>query len=571
MQFLSLLATAAALSLGITGSNRHLRLNAWQGPPACVDACDDACSPDCDKTSCSPDDAAMINGHCAGHYGGGPPDCVADCQAPCTPDCDKSNCSVHDMAIIDDHCSDTTNDTVITEPHPNQVEINVAQKIKDNMDGMDEDCSNVDCSPLVVENCAKLWEDKFEVCIEKAEEWAYICPAPTYEGHNCGWGCCSEVAQDDCAAMEMPPMEEVWEFMSAGTDEITRDGLEAGLVALLPPVVGDHVPALTDCMMIAYDTGGDGKIDRAEFESGYGEHLPTCMENNLPVEVLAEVTSCGESLQDIWDFLSGADDGDTSSVTAADMAAFIGMHEPTLAPHAMPLATCIIDFVDGIEGDAKDGQIQFEEFEAAAEQDLDPFGPCLQQHVPADALAPVAANGDEHWCTYTDPEEEPCCKLQDHDEQDKCMEDKGIAVLRQKARKTHLRIRKKKAHGFARFLNFGRQKKVDSKKSPKVNSKTVGSKKAPVKTSRKLGLKLLKHKKGIKPNSRFVHLKVDSKKSWKVDSKKLWKVDSKKSPKVPQPVNSKTVDSKKAPVKTSRKLGLKHKKDIKPNSRFVHL
>jgi len=479
----------------------------------------------------------------------------------------------------------------------------VAQQIKDNMDGMDEDCSNVDCSPLVVENCAKLWEDKFEVCIEKAEEWAYICPAPTYEGHNCGWGCCSEVAQDDCAAMEMPPMEEVWEFMSAGTDEITRDGLEAGLVALLPPVVGDHVPALTDCMMIAYDTGGDGKIDRAEFESGYGEHLPTCMENNLPVEVLAEVTSCGESLQDMWDFLSGADDGDTSSVTAADMAAFIGMHEPTLAPHAMPLATCIIDFVDGIEGDAKDGQIQFEEFEAAVEQDLDPFGPCLQQHVPADALAPVAANGDEHWCTYTDPEEEPCCKLQDHDEQDKCMdekmaehwctytdpeaepccklqdhdeqdkcmEDKGIAVLRQKARKTHLRIRKKKAHGFARFLNFGRQKKVDSKKSPKVNSKTVGSKKAPVKTSRKLGLKLLKHKKGIKPNSRFVHLKVDSKKSWKVDSKKSWKVDSKKSPKVPQPVNSKTVDSKKAPVKTSRKLGLKHKKDIKPNSRFVHL
>jgi hypothetical protein len=326
------------------------------------------------------------------------------------------------MAMIDGFCASSDNTTVISTPHPNQVEINVAQKIKDNMAGNQEDCSDADCSPTVVENCKALWEAKFQKCIEKAEEWAYQCPAPTYDGHNCKHGCCSEVAQDDCAAMEMPPMEEVWKFMSGDGDVVTRPGLEGGLVALLPPTVGDHVAAVADCMMLAYDVDGTGEIDETEFAEGYGKHLPTCLEENVPPEVLAEMTKCGDDLQEFWDFLSSADDGDKSSATVADVAAALGAEVPPLAGHAVPVAECIVGLVDS----DKDGKVQFEEFETSAKNEVDVMGPCMQ-HVPEDVLAAMGAHqGDEdgHWCDYTDPEEEPCCKKSSHEEQDACMNEK---------------------------------------------------------------------------------------------------------------------------------------------------
>jgi Ca2+-binding EF-hand superfamily protein len=410
------------------------------------------------------------------------------------------------------------------------------------MAGNQEDCSDADCSPTVVENCKALWEAKFQKCIEKAEEWAYQCPAPTYDGHNCKHGCCSEVAQDDCAAMEMPPMEEVWKFMSGDGDVVTRPGLEGGLVALLPPTVGDHVAAVADCMMLAYDVDGTGEIDETEFAEGYGKHLPTCLEENVPPEVLAEMTKCGDDLQEFWDLLSSADDGDKSSATVADVAAALGAEVPPLAGHAVPVAECIVGLVDS----DKDGKVQFEEFETSVKNEVDVMGPCMQ-HVPEDVLAAMGAHqGDEdgHWCDYTDPEEEPCCKKSSHGEQDKCMNEKKKdghycdhvgpddepccakqdrkeqdgclkkkGILWQTQRKPHLRINKVQA-AFSRFMHLtGRleTKMVGSLKTQFIlkrfirtkRSSKKASKDAKLPSSKKTNVKTLKGSKAIKLNPKL--------------------------------------------------------------------
>ena len=97
-----------------------------------------------------------------------------------------------------------TNETVISEPLDNssmQVEMNVAERVHENIVAMEHCDDTVDCSEIVVENCKHLWEEKLETCIEHAEEWAYMCSSPKYtdhEGHqhNCAYGCCSEVGQE---------------------------------------------------------------------------------------------------------------------------------------------------------------------------------------------------------------------------------------------------------------------------------------------------------------------------------------------------------------------------------------
>jgi len=329
-----------------------------------------------------------------------------------------------------------TNETVISEPLDNssmQVEMNVAEKVHENIVAMEHCDDTVDCSEIVVENCKHLWEEKLETCIEHAEEWAYMCSSPKYtdhEGHqhNCAYGCCSEVGQEvsEGCGEEMPEPEELWEYMSGDDDEITRPELEGGLTVMLPPVFGPYMGDLTDCMMEGYDVSKDGKIDQTEFMDSFGKILPGCMEEYVPPELLAEMANhhgCGdehyeeETLDAIFHEISGGD----GEIHPEDVAVMLGQEmPPQFAQHAMPLAECIVDLVDT----GKDGAVQFEEFEAAAEAELDIFTPCMEKEIPTDELADAAAHNNEHWCHYTDPEEEPCCKLKSHEEQDDCMAEK---------------------------------------------------------------------------------------------------------------------------------------------------
>lgn len=98
---------------------------------------------------------------------------------------------------------DAMNETVMWEPQEDQVLRSAADSILDNLE-KNENCDDAECDAKTIEICEKLWKAKLEVCVEKAEEWAYICPAPTYlscdhEGvctqRNCKKGCCSAAGQ----------------------------------------------------------------------------------------------------------------------------------------------------------------------------------------------------------------------------------------------------------------------------------------------------------------------------------------------------------------------------------------
>jgi hypothetical protein len=443
MQFLTLIALAAGLSLRTEsellngkalrgpGGKGKGKGKGGGGPPACVADCDpdNVCHPDCDKSDCPPAEAAMIANHCGDQAGEhhGPPSCVADCEPDpgvCHPDCDKSDCDAAEAAIVEGFCgahANSTNQTVIVDPLDNQMDVNIAHDIHDHVEEM-EDCEDADCSPTVVENCKKLWEDKLKVCKEHAEEWAHQCSAPTYNGHNCKRGCCSEVAQDmqDGGGDGLPPPEDMWNYMSGGKDNITREELGAGFSVMLPPCMGPYIENFTDCMMMAYDVSGEGEVTKDEFIGGYGNHFQHCVANSVPADVLAQMANHGDH-DDHWeddpqaefDFIAGGDD----VATVEDVAAAISMDMPPLQPYAIDLAGCIVGQVD-TDGS---GDVSFDEFEAS--QDADVMEPCMQ-HIPEDALAEMAGGQDEHWCTYTDPEEEPCCKLSSHEEQDACYDEK---------------------------------------------------------------------------------------------------------------------------------------------------
>lgn len=98
-------------------------------------------------------------------------------------------------------------ETVMWEPEDDQVLRTAAESIIDNIEH-NEDCSDAECNNQTVEICEELWAAKLKICIEKAEEWAYICPAPTYMScvgygadqvctqKNCKKGCCSPAMQD---------------------------------------------------------------------------------------------------------------------------------------------------------------------------------------------------------------------------------------------------------------------------------------------------------------------------------------------------------------------------------------
>jgi hypothetical protein len=387
---------------------------------------------------CSEQVLEGIKKHCASTDGGGPPECVKKCANPCTPECDKSDCPADVVPIIEKHCKNAGPDqTVITEPLPDQmqVEANIAKRIHDNLAKMETCDGKADCSDSVKQICKQLWENKMKDCIENAEKWAYHCPAPTYKDEhgvqrNCAYGCCSDVAQDvqeDCGG-SMPPAKEVWDYVSGDDDKITRAEFEGGLTVLLPAELGDYVPKLADCLMTRYDVGADGPdgvVDETEFMEGFGQHLPKCMEKIVPKELLAKMAThkdCGEEgdqLEEMFKQVSGGDD----EIIPADLAAVIGMQVPQFAKHAMPIAECVVKLVDGEVGDG-DGAVQYNEFKAAAEKDMDIMTPCIQKHIPRDELANAAAHSEEHWCDYTDPEVEPCCKEQSHEDQDKCMDEK---------------------------------------------------------------------------------------------------------------------------------------------------
>jgi hypothetical protein len=327
--------------------------------------------------------------------------------------------------------------TVIHEPLPDetmQVEANIAereQRVHENIVAMEHCDDTVDCTPIVVENCEKLWEEKLKVCVEKAEEWAYMCSAPKYTAydghqHNCAYGCCSEVGQEvqEGCGEEMPEPEEIWEYMSGDDDEITRPELEGGLTVMLPPVFGDHVGDLTECMMEGYDVSKDGKIDETEFMDSFGKILPGCMEKHVPAELLARMAAhknCGEEEEETLDAIFHEVSGGDGEIHPEDVAVVLSEEmPPQFAHHAMPLAECIVGLVDT----GKDGAVQFEEFKVAAEQEMDIMTPCMMKSIPEEELANAAAHNNEHWCHYTDPEEEPCCKLESHEEQDECMAEK---------------------------------------------------------------------------------------------------------------------------------------------------
>jgi len=342
-----------------------------------------------------------------------PPKCIRRCENPCADECDKSKCSEDIQAKIKEVC------------HGNEIDVraNIAKRIHDNVAQMETCDEKVDCSQTVVENCEKLWKAKMEVCIDKAEEWAYSCSAPTYNGHNCAYGCCSKVSQEvqEGCGDQMPSPQDMWEGISDG-EKITKEGFEKGLTFMLPEVFGEYVPKLVDCMMKGYDVNDDGQVDKDEFKKGYGKHLPVCLEEHVPKELLAEMANhqnCGDeadTLETVFKQLSGGDD----EIIPADLAAVMGMQAPQFAEHALPLAECIVGLVDGND----DGAVQYDEFKAAAEKELDIMTPCMEKHIPKEDLAKVAAHNDEHWCDYTDPEKEPCCTKSSHEEQDACMEEK---------------------------------------------------------------------------------------------------------------------------------------------------
>jgi hypothetical protein len=501
----------------------------------CVKHDVDVCSDQCDKSACKPMEAARIGDHCGS--GDGPPACVKECEPDevCGPDCDHSACDAAEMAVIDGHCgaaAESTNETTIVEPLDNQLDVNVAHDIHDHVEDL-EDCEDADCSPKVVENCRKLWENKLKDCAEHAEEWAHMCPAPTYKDtkgvqHNCKRGCCSEVAQEinhGDGGAELPPADQMWDYMSGGKEEITREELGAGFTVEMPPIMGPYIENFTDCMMMAYDVGGDGKVTKEEFMAGYGAHFEHCVKNSAPPEVLAKMADHGD--HDEWEedpkaefeFIAGGDD----VATVEDIASAISMDAPMLEPYAIDLANCIVKEVDTDES----GDVTFDEFEASL--DKDPFEPCAVV-IPEDVLAEMMGehhDEDWHWCHDKDPEEEPCCKLESHEEQDacwnekmeerehycdfedpvtepccaatdradqeKCLEAKGI-IFNQKKRtvpKKRLLLSKYVRASFTRYL---RRFTKSSKKA--VSSKKAGSsKKAPVKTVAKHG-----GKKSIKIN-----------------------------------------------------------------------
>jgi Ca2+-binding EF-hand superfamily protein len=528
MQFFSVIALAAALSLG--AGSRHLRQSKQgDGPPKCVEHCGgDVCNPDCDKSKCDAAAAAVIAGHCGEHEG--PPDCVKGCENACNPDCDKTDCSAEDMAVIDGHCaaqSDERNETVIVDPLDNQLDVNVAKDIHDRVASM-ENCDDADCSPIVVENCKKLWEDKLKVCAEHAEEWAYQCPAPTYDGHNCKAGCCSKVAQDvqEGKGGEMPPPDEMWEYMSGDDDTINREELAAGFTVKLPPILGPYAEKFTDCMMMAYDVSGDGKVDETEFMDGYGKYFETCLEHSVPPEVMAEMAGHGDDFDPKaeWEFIAGKD----GKASVEDLAASISRDMPPFEPYSLDLSQCIIEQVDS-DGD---GEVSYDEFVESGEQD--PMEPCMH-HIPDEVWAEMAVGQDEHWCTYTDPEEETCCKLKSHEEQDECyakkmedahycdftgpedepccakqdradqeacLEEKGIHVLGQKKRKTHL-LNDKVRSSFRQFIL---KRFIRTKRSSKMASKHASkkeSKDARLPSSKKTNVKTMKGSKTIKLNPKL--------------------------------------------------------------------
>jgi Ca2+-binding EF-hand superfamily protein len=454
------------------------------------------------------------------------------------------------MAVIDGHCaadSHDTNQTVIVDPLDNQLDVNVANDIHDRVASM-EDCEDADCSPIVVENCKQLWDEKLKVCAEHAEEWAHQCSAPTYNGHNCKMGCCSEVAQDiqEGKGGEMPPPDEMWKYMSGDDGNITREELAAGFTVKLPPILGPYVENFTDCMMMSYDVSGDGVVNETEFMDGYGKHFQTCLEHSVPPEVMAEMAGHGDDDYDPeaeWEFIAGED----GKASVEDIAAAMSKDMPgILEPYALNLSQCILEQVDS-DGD---GEVSYDEFVESA--DSDPMEPCMH-HIPNEVWAEMAVGQDEHWCNYTDPEEEDCCKLQSHEEQDACydkkmedahycdftgpedepccaeqdradqeacLETKGIHVLGHKKRKTHL-LNDKVRSSFRqfilkRFIRTKRSSKKASKHASKHASKTQGrkaskdarlvrkaSKDARLPSSKKTNVKTLKGSKTIKLNPKL--------------------------------------------------------------------
>lgn len=560
MQFLNFIALAAALSLRAEPNvlnekgthdllvHQFMRSRVGKGGkggkgdgpppgdglPPCIADCEPdpgVCHPDCDTSDCDPAILAIIAQNCGAQDG--PPDCVADCEpdpGTCHPDCDKTNCSADDMAVIDGHCSDQsddTNNTVITDPLDNQLDVNVANDMHDAYDSM-EDCSDADCSPIVVENCKKLWDAKLKVCAEHAEEWAYTCEAPTYNGHNCKRGCCSEVAQDvqDGDGSEMPSPDEMWEYMSGDDDTITREELAGGFTVMLPPVLGPYVENFTDCMMMAYDVSGDGTVNETEFKDAFGQHFEICLQHTVPADVLQDMANHGDDDYDDydpeeeWKFIAG-DDGKAS---VEDIAVAISRDIPPFEPYAMELSQCLLDQVD-TDGD---GEVSYDEFVDSDNSDHDPMEPCMHEHIPDDVWAQMAVGQDEHWCDYTDPEEEDCCKLSSHEEQDECydqkmadahycdftgpeeepccaetsreaqescLEGKDIHVLGQKKRKTHL-LNNKVRSSFRRFVL---KRFIRTKKS---------SKKARLLSSKEKHVKKVKHVKKEKPVKKEKHVKT---------------------------------------------------------------
>merc|ERR1719313_75545 len=111
------------------------------------------------------------------------------------------------------------------------------------MPHLEEDCEANPCTRVEIEACKALWDEKKVECEEHAEEWAHMCPAPMYNGRDCKDGCCSEFGQQvqEGGGDELPPPEEVWDYISGEGDTITPAELESALYAKLPPILHDHV------------------------------------------------------------------------------------------------------------------------------------------------------------------------------------------------------------------------------------------------------------------------------------------------------------------------------------------
>jgi len=110
------------------------------------------------------------------------------------------------------------------------------------------------------------------------------------EGHqyDCRVGCCSENVQEEFDSTEKKADAEAEAYWVAcntdGNDHLTRDEVQGCIMdhmEILEKFEGHHVEGFIDCMAKSYDTDGNQKIDKNEFESGYGKHYLQCMKEML--------------------------------------------------------------------------------------------------------------------------------------------------------------------------------------------------------------------------------------------------------------------------------------------------